>query len=188
MSTCAVNKFHAGQWLEILSSILKLMDVQHEIVTGAGPLPLPLPLHHKPWNIFHPNHLLSASSRCVQGRLTKALCSKDKVYLHSTLPCTAEGLLRRGEDEGRIDFLSKVRNKALEPLWAAARPNMTSKGWPADRIIYMNDVFVCAKDFVRLMLHPADMVCALDFWQRNEVGSSSGVTFSYLLIASRVAV
>ena len=86
----------------------------------------------------------------------------------------AEGELRRGEGESRIDFLSKVRNKALEPLWTPSNSiNQTSTAptaaFPADRILYMNDVFVCAKDFIRLMLHDADMVCALDYWQRNPV-------------------
>ena len=87
---------------------------------------------------------------------------------------SAEGELKRGEGESRIDFLSKVRNKALEPLWTPAdSSNQTMESqpaaFPADRILYMNDVFVCARDFIRLMLHNADMVCALDFWQRNSV-------------------
>ena len=66
-----------------------------------------------------------------------------------------------------------MRNKALEPLWGDQGNGKTAaggaQGWLADRIIYMNDVFVCARDFIRLMLHSEDMVCALDFWQRNKV-------------------
>ena len=73
-----------------------------------------------------------------------------------------------------------MRNKALEPLWKLA--NDSAKGvikksglavepWRADRIIFMNDVFVCAKDFLRLVLHEADMACGLDFGDRDKVGS-----------------
>lgn len=79
----------------------------------------------------------------------------------------------REEGEGRIGFLAKVRNKTLEPLWRArdmASGEFTARGgWKADRIIFMNDVFLCAKDVVRLLLHDVDMACALDFGNRDEV-------------------
>ena len=83
------------------------------------------------------------------------------------------GTIVRGEEEGRIEFLAKVRNKALEPLWNLE--DMSSEQargvghWRADRIIFMNDVFFCAKDVVRLLLHEVDMACALDFGNRDEV-------------------
>jgi len=81
--------------------------------------------------------------------------------------------MQRGDQE-RIPFLSQVRNKPLEPLWEPVDIHR-GKGvpWPADRILYMNDVHVCAGDFVRLMLNPADMACGLDFWQRNKVNLPS---------------
>ena len=88
------------------------------------------------------------------------------------------GALIRGENDSRIDFLAKVRNKALEPLWKLANDGSGAakkmsgpavEPWKADRIIFMNDVFVCAKDFMRLLLHDVDMACGLDFGDRDKV-------------------
>ncbi len=80
--------------------------------------------------------------------------------------------MQRGNQE-RIPFLAQVRNKPLEPLWAAVDSHRrTATPWPADRVVYMNDVHVCAGDFLRLMLNPADMACGLDFWMRGKVSFS----------------
>lgn len=35
--------------------------------------------------------------------------------------------------------------------------------WQADKVIFLNDVYFCARDIVRLLQHDADMVCGLDF-------------------------
>lgn len=35
--------------------------------------------------------------------------------------------------------------------------------WPAERIVFLNDVFFCARDVVRLLQHDGDMVCGMDF-------------------------
>ena len=35
--------------------------------------------------------------------------------------------------------------------------------WPADRVVFLNDVYFCAKDVIRLLLHDADMACGMDF-------------------------
>ena len=35
--------------------------------------------------------------------------------------------------------------------------------WPADRIVFLNDVYFCARDTIRLLQHVGDMVCGLDF-------------------------
>lgn len=35
--------------------------------------------------------------------------------------------------------------------------------WQADRVIFLNDVYFCARDIVRLLQHDADMVCGMDF-------------------------
>lgn len=35
--------------------------------------------------------------------------------------------------------------------------------WPAERVIFLNDVFFCAHDVVRLLQHDADVVCGMDF-------------------------
>ncbi|KAJ9531069.1 hypothetical protein QJQ45_000920 [Haematococcus lacustris] len=92
-----------------------------------------------------------------------------------------QGALVRGEDEARIPFLARVRNEALLPLRNAtvyhtalarvgsvARPaapdvGSTDFGFPADRIIFINDVFFCWQDVLRLLLHGADLACGLDF-------------------------
>ena len=90
------------------------------------------------------------------------------------------GTLIRGENDSRIDFLAKVRNKALEPLWKLAnhspgtekkKAGLAVEPWKADRIVFMNDVFVCAKDFMRLLLHDVDMACGLDFGDRDKVST-----------------
>ncbi|KAL6764617.1 cryptococcal mannosyltransferase 1-domain-containing protein [Haematococcus lacustris] len=91
------------------------------------------------------------------------------------------GALVRGEDEARIPFLARVRNEALLPLRNAtvyhtalarvgrvarsAAPDVRSPdfGFPADRIIFINDVFFCWQDVLRLLLHGADLACGLDF-------------------------
>ncbi|KAJ9531843.1 hypothetical protein QJQ45_022046, partial [Haematococcus lacustris] len=91
------------------------------------------------------------------------------------------GALVRGEDEARIPFLARVRNEALLPLRNAtvyhtalarvgrvarsAAPDVGSLdfGFPADRIIFINDVFFCWQDVLRLLLHGADLACGLDF-------------------------
>lgn len=89
----------------------------------------------------------------------------------------AAGALVKGENDSRIDFLAKVRNKAMEPLWLLANKSLSDasdqasrqKPWKADRVLFMNDVFICAKDFMRLLLHDVDMACALDFGDRDKV-------------------
>ena len=35
--------------------------------------------------------------------------------------------------------------------------------WPADRVVFLNDVYFCARDTIRLLQHDGDMVCGLDF-------------------------
>ena len=66
--------------------------------------------------------------------------------------CGAGGLTRAaGED--RIEFLAKVRNLALEPLWRESGRNgsaaVTGEGFRANRIIFINDVYFCVRDVVR---------------------------------------
>ena len=82
----------------------------------------------------------------------------------------------------RITFLAKVRNAALEPLWqlrSGQGSNVTWMGhleerglgpWPATRIIFLNDVYLCAKDVIRLLFHEADMACGLDLGPNFSVG------------------
>lgn len=35
--------------------------------------------------------------------------------------------------------------------------------WPAERVVFLNDVHFCARDAIRLLQHEGDMVCGLDF-------------------------
>ena len=39
--------------------------------------------------------------------------------------------------------------------------------WPADKIVFFNDVYFCARDVIRLLLHGADMACGMDFDRRK---------------------
>ena len=90
------------------------------------------------------------------------------------LDCSAGGSLKRGEEQDRIDFLAQARNRALEPLWLSA--SATSEGfgteqgdlarelaswdvfsardatrvmWPAQKVVFLNDVYFCAQDVFR---------------------------------------
>ena len=62
------------------------------------------------------------------------------------------GGLTRAEGQDRIDFLAQVRNAALEPLWREAGHNGSAwgaeGGFKADRIVFINDVYFCARDVV----------------------------------------
>ncbi|BDA43762.1 Alpha-1,3-mannosyltransferase CMT1 [Coccomyxa sp. Obi] len=101
------------------------------------------------------------------------------------------GSLTRAKDQDRIEFLAQARNRALEPLWLNGSlptstslllphdPEVTDRKlsawglpsgkarakpmWPAERVVFLNDVFFCARDVVRLLQHRADMVCGMDF-------------------------
>lgn len=88
------------------------------------------------------------------------------------------GNLTRAPSEERIEFLAKVRNAALEPLWLETSENVgnssswfgrsrSQKLWPADKIVFLNDVYFCARDVVRLILHNVDMACGMDFDRRK---------------------
>ena len=51
-------------------------------------------------------------------------------------------------------------------LWEAqdAEPSSSSAPvWAAERVVFLNDVYFCARDVVRLLNHDADMACGLDF-------------------------
>lgn len=70
----------------------------------------------------------------------------------------ANGTLTRTKNQPRIDFLAQVRNKALEPLLKQA-----TKGYFFDRVLFINDVYFCAGDLHRVLLHDADIACGMDF-------------------------
>ena len=75
----------------------------------------------------------------------------------------AGGLTRKaGQD--RIEFLAEVRNRALQPLWQGEegaavggsqnRSSSGGAGFRADRIVFINDVYFCARDVVRIQPNP----------------------------------
>ncbi|KAK9819667.1 hypothetical protein WJX72_000923 [[Myrmecia] bisecta] len=69
------------------------------------------------------------------------------------------GGLSRQPGEERIHFLVSLRNEALSPLYEGH----SGRGpWPADRIIYLNDVYFCAGDILRLIATKGDLVCGFD--------------------------
>ncbi len=35
--------------------------------------------------------------------------------------------------------------------------------WPARQVLYLNDVYFCARDALRLLMYEADLACGLDF-------------------------
>ena len=108
----------------------------------------------------------------------------------------------RVQGQHRIDFMARVRNKALEPLAVIAshQDNLgyfledfsnvsTLPDYDAsqlgkskvetnserlgasysessafyDRIVFLNDVFFCSQDIIRLLQHEVDMVCGMDY-------------------------
>ena len=38
--------------------------------------------------------------------------------------------------------------------------------WPPTKVLFMNDVYFCARDAVRLLLHKADIACGMDFFHK----------------------
>ena len=55
----------------------------------------------------------------------------------------------------RVDHLSKLRNEVLSDLYASEHD--------FDEVIYLNDVYFCASDILRLLTHnSADIKCGLD--------------------------
>ena len=43
-------------------------------------------------------------------------------------------------------------------------PDLSAPAWPADRLVFLNDVFFCAGDLIRLLQHDdTDMACGMDF-------------------------
>jgi len=68
----------------------------------------------------------------------------------------------RASGQKRINFLAKVRNKAMEPFYQK----------PAnfyDYVIFLNDVYFCYEDIIRLLVYDADIACGLDFEFQDEV-------------------
>ncbi|GIM02330.1 hypothetical protein Vretimale_7210 [Volvox reticuliferus] len=56
----------------------------------------------------------------------------------------------------KVEYAAALRNIALEPLYSS--PSGTY-----DYVLFLNDVFFCAPDFLRLGHYGADIACGLDF-------------------------
>lgn len=83
--------------------------------------------------------------------------------------------LAKGFSGSRIEFMATIRNLALEPLWGGAAAldtspafvsNVTALGRavPADRVVFINDVFWCMRHVLRLLAYDADLACGMDFY------------------------
>ena len=61
-------------------------------------------------------------------------------------------------------------------------------GWAADNIVFFNDVYICAKDIIRLIYLDVDMACGLDFFHYGDpkVGPDFLGTSIYLSHISEV--
>lgn len=64
---------------------------------------------------------------------------------------------------GRIQFLSAVRNAALNPLYSMLSQNPRIVG----NLVFISDVYFTYEDVARLLHHQVDIACALDFTQRG---------------------
>ncbi|KAJ2805438.1 hypothetical protein H4S07_004021, partial [Coemansia furcata] len=72
---------------------------------------------------------------------------------------------RRPEHTHRIEYLAKVRNLALEPLY--------STGKIYDRVLFINDIYFCMNDLLELAYQSrtqsTHLTCAEDFVMFNEI-------------------
>jgi len=60
----------------------------------------------------------------------------------------------RKSDGHHIKNMARLRNAALKPMFDAIRKHRSSggkEGWIADRVLFINDVFWCAEDALRLL-------------------------------------
>eukprot|EP00898_Chlorokybus_atmophyticus_P003747 jgi/Chlat1/4373/Chrsp29S00352 len=66
----------------------------------------------------------------------------------------------------RIEFLADMRNKAMQPLYEGERHKY-------ERVLFLNDVFVCAEDAMLLLLHDAHIASGFDVnfmdWGRRRI-------------------
>lgn len=55
-------------------------------------------------------------------------------------------------------------------------PNGELPRWHADRLVFINDVYFCARDALRLLHHvSADLACSMDFLQWKDAPSTVNV-------------
>ena len=75
----------------------------------------------------------------------------------STGSTRTSAVWKKEEVGSRINFLARLRNAAMIPAL---------DGHPEghfDKVFFINDVFMCGGDMLRLLAHTADVACGLDF-------------------------
>ena len=60
-------------------------------------------------------------------------------------------------------FSAQIADRRLTAWGLPSGRSKSKPMWPADRVVFLNDVYFCARDAVRLLQHEGDMVCGLDF-------------------------
>ena len=144
----------AAKWLQVLQHLLAVLQVPSTIVTGEAPSP-----HlHQCWMFAR---MWQADAICMRWQTgwSLAACTMP-AWVQSFHQYPHAGGLRRAEGQDRIEFLAEVRNRALAPLWRETGGSLngtaTGAGFKADRVVFINDVYFCARDVVRpfFLLHP----------------------------------
>ena len=83
--------------------------------------------------------------------------------LESPLPAALHGVLRKPGRKSKESSLQVTDRKLTAWGLPGGRAKSSKPMWPADRIVFLNDVYFCARDTIRLLQHDGDMVCGLDF-------------------------
>jgi len=133
------SKDKTPAFLSFFTSMLKLAGVEHHLVST--------------WTISEAAASLAAASAAGGG----AGVNGSDINLLDLISM---------EDKwtgNRIEFLAKVRNLSLRPLFAQSKKY--------EKVVILNDAYVCAEDILRLILHKdAEVSCGLDFDTTNNYG------------------
>jgi hypothetical protein len=156
-----------GMTEDEMDLVLEALRVAHEAGAGseeAGDRPSPrtrngsssFPSSSFPSDPF-PVHSSHAHSAALGRILAESPAAAAAAAGASTADAAGDILSFDAKWKGnRIEFLARVRNWAMRPLFGQRRTY--------HRLILMNDAYVCAEDITRLALHrDADVACGLDF-------------------------
>ncbi|BDA47686.1 probable alpha-1,3-mannosyltransferase CMT1 [Coccomyxa sp. Obi] len=84
------------------------------------------------------------------------------------------GGIERPVGMDRIYHLAHMRNLATTKMRQGLKGELPQ--WHADRLVFINDVYFCARDAVRLLQHvSADLACSMDFLQWKDPPSTVDV-------------
>jgi Cryptococcal mannosyltransferase 1 len=97
-----------------------------------------------------------------------------KVLLQLAVPhkIVTNGQLQRYPGQDRIEFLAAVRNEVLEPLLQPGQGCNSTSCPAASKVVFINDVYYCGTDVMRLLQYDADITCGLDFIKVGAVTSA----------------